>query len=169
MAGLHPKWAMDNWAAATQTFKINFPGVHVYEMWADQFVRLANRMGKGNEELKVDVLHLSPPCQFFSPAHTVPGKDDEMNTASLFACGEIIDVIKPRIVTLEQTAGIVRPKHRPYFNALIHMFTRLNFSIRWQVAPLQDWVSLTLFGIFLGKGKITVYNRVSQHAELDLS
>jgi DNA (cytosine-5)-methyltransferase 1 len=144
MAGLHPKWAMDNWAAATQTFKMNFPDVHVYEMWADQFVSLARRMGKGSDELKVDILHLSPPCQYFSPAHTIEGKDDDMNTASLFACGEIIDAVKPRIVTLEQTAGIIHPKHRPYFNALVNMFTNLNFSIRWQVAPLQDWVGLVL-------------------------
>lgn len=137
MAGLEPKWGFDFSKDACETWHQNFPHATIYRMWADYFITL----GRDNNALKIDILHLSPPCQFFSPAHTVHGKDDEMNTASLFACGGILDVTKPRIVTLEQTFGLHHPIFRAYFNSLVQMFTARNFSIRWKICPLQDWVS----------------------------
>jgi site-specific DNA-cytosine methylase len=42
-------------------------------------------------------------------------------------------------VTLEQTSGILVNKHRAAFNALIQMFTALEYSVSWRVAKLQDW------------------------------
>jgi hypothetical protein len=63
-----------------------------------------------------------------------------MNTASLFAVQAVIEVAKARIVTLEQTFGITHPRFRFYFNALIQMFTAHDFSVRWAVVPLAQWV-----------------------------
>ncbi|CZR51525.1 uncharacterized protein PAC_01402 [Phialocephala subalpina] len=94
---------------------------------------------KDHDKFKVDILHLSPPCQFFSPAHTVNGQDDEMNVASLFAVQSVIEVARPRVVTLEQTFGIVNERFRWFFNALVQMFTMHEFSVRWAVIPLQSW------------------------------
>jgi DNA (cytosine-5)-methyltransferase 1 len=138
MAGLQVVWGFDVNEHACSSWRLNFPAAKIHQLWAHEFFEL----GQGNEMMKVDILHLSPPCQFFSPAHTVDGKDDELNSASLFACGNILDVVRPRIATLEQTFGIVvLPRFQPYFNALIHMFTCRGYSIRWKVAHLQDWVS----------------------------
>jgi DNA (cytosine-5)-methyltransferase 1 len=94
-------------------------------------------------DVKVDVLHLSPTCQYFSHAHTVNGADDEMNTASLYAVLEVVKVAKPRVVTLEQTFGLLAARFRWYFASLIHMFTALQFSVRWAVVPLAKWVSIS--------------------------
>ncbi|RAL65831.1 hypothetical protein DID88_005494 [Monilinia fructigena] len=91
------------------------------------------------DDVKVDILHLSPPCQYFSPAHTIEGKNDEMNTASLFAVAAVIKVAKPRVVTLEQTFGILYPRFRGYFHSLICMFTSCGFSLRWAIVPLAQW------------------------------
>jgi DNA (cytosine-5)-methyltransferase 1 len=142
MAGLKPIWGFDANHHACSSWRLNFPDAVLHEEWADQFVQ----RGLGNSNMKADVIHVSPPCQYFSPAHTVAGKDDEINSASLFACGHILDVAKPRVVTLEQTFGIVLlPRFQAYFNALINMFTDRSFSVRWKVVQLQNWVSIYLY------------------------
>ncbi|CZS98762.1 uncharacterized protein RCO7_06443 [Rhynchosporium graminicola] len=138
MAGLKLLWGFDFNANACLSWRANFPSSICHQMAADEFVALA-KDSSGKNSKKVDILHLSPPCQFFSPAHTVNGKDDEKNVASLFAVQELIDVARPRVVTLEQTFGIACVRFRHYFNALIHMFTAHDFSVRWAIVPLAQW------------------------------
>ncbi|KAM0804137.1 hypothetical protein BDR22DRAFT_927491 [Usnea florida] len=130
-AGLRVKWAFDFNPTACQAYALNFFGTPVYNVWADQF-------SKSTGDHKCDICHLSPPCQFFSDAHTIQGKDDEMNTASLFAIFDLLEKAKPRIVTLEQTAGLIR-RHPLFFNAVINMFTSRGFSVRWKVMNCADF------------------------------
>ena len=130
-AGLRVHWGFDFNSAACQTFHMNFFGTPVYNVWANQFSE-----AKGDH--KVDICHLSPPCQFFSDAHTVQGKDDDMNTASLFAIFNLLEKAKPRVVTLEQTSGLIR-RHPIFFNAVINMFTSRGFSVRWRVMNCADF------------------------------
>jgi hypothetical protein len=146
MAGLQVLWGFDFSKHACQSWRANFPYARCYEKEAHSFVSEAlQAKHRGNSNLmKVDVCHLSPPCQFFSPAHTIDGKDDEMNVASLFAVQSVIAVSKARVVTLEQTFGIICPRFRFYFNALIQMFTANDFSVRWAVIPLAQWVCSSL-------------------------
>ncbi|KAL8986771.1 MAG: hypothetical protein Q9177_003966, partial [Variospora cf. flavescens] len=132
-AGLHIKYAFDCNKNACNTYAMNFPKADLHCLWAHEFVQQVT-------DCKVDIAHFSPPCQFFSPAHTIAGKDDEMNTASLFAIGEILQKSKPRVVTLEQTSGIVfRERHQGYLNALIQIFTSHGFSIRWRLLNCADY------------------------------
>ncbi|TVY81929.1 Modification methylase HphIA [Lachnellula suecica] len=137
-AGLHIKWGFDFNPTPCLTWRANFPQARCFAIRSDEFVSLA-RCSATPDIMKVDILHLSPPCQFFSPAHTKEGPDDEMNVASLFAVRAVIEVARPRVVTLEQTFGIAALRFRFYFNALIQMFTALDFSIRWVVVPLSQW------------------------------
>jgi DNA (cytosine-5)-methyltransferase 1 len=144
MAGLQVKWGFDFSKHACATWRANFPKAVCYDMASHQFVQIAQRAARKGfpHVMKVDILHLSPPCQYFSFAHSTAGKDDEMNTASLFAVREVIGVAKPRIATLEQTFGITRPKFMGYLAALIQMFTSLDFSVRWAVVRLARWVNM---------------------------
>lgn len=130
-ANLRIEWGFDFNLAACQTYALNFFGTPIYNVWANEF-------SAGTGDYKVDVCHMSPPCQFFSDAHTIMGKDDEMNTASLFAIFNLLDKVKPRIVTLEQTSGLIR-RHPIYFNAVINMFTTRGFSVRWRVMNCADF------------------------------
>lgn len=141
LAGLKVVWGFDFWQQACASWQANFPHARNYCLHSQDFVNIAFRAEKDGlpNPLKVDILHLSPPCQTWSPAHSNEGKDDEMNVASLFAVQAVIEASKPRIVTLEQTFGILFPKFRWYFNCLIHMFTVLDFSIRWAIVPLSQW------------------------------
>ncbi|KAG7008526.1 hypothetical protein G7Y79_00005g016670 [Physcia stellaris] len=131
-AGLRVDWAFDYNAHACDSYALNNPHTALYPHWAHDFCAITSRA------FKVDICHLSPPCQFFSDAHTVMGKDDDMNTASLFAISECIKKARPRVVTLEQTSGLLR-RHEIYFNAVVLMFTALGFSIRWRILNCADY------------------------------
>lgn len=130
-AGLRIKWAFDFNLPACQTYGLNFFRTPIYNVWANEF-------SEAEGDHKVDICHLSPPCQFFSDAHTIQGKDDDMNTASLFAIFNLLDKAKPRVVTLEQTSGLIR-RHPIFFNAVINMFTSRGFSVRWKVLNCADF------------------------------
>lgn len=131
MAGLNIQWGFDFNKHACGTYAANFLNAVTHNLWAHEFSGL-------DGEHQVDICHLSPPCQFFSDAHTVMGKDDDMNTASLFAIMELLKKIKPRAVTLEQTSGLLR-RHELYFNAVIQIFTSMGFSIRWRLINCADY------------------------------
>jgi len=52
-----------------------------------------------------------------------------MNEAALFSV-QLLEKTKPRIVTLEETAGLLS-RHKPYFFTLINTFLSLGYSVRW--------------------------------------
>jgi DNA (cytosine-5)-methyltransferase 1 len=63
-AGYYVKWGLDEWDRALETYRLNHPTAHTYLQNAHDF----DPDGVGKEYLRVDVLHLSPPCCYFSPA-----------------------------------------------------------------------------------------------------
>ena len=133
-AGLRIAWGFDQDPHAIATYHANFPNARCEGIAVNDFITALN------EDYKVDVLHLSPPCQTFSPAHTRPGSNDESNGASFLAIEELLKKVKPRIVTLEETFGLTRiHDHLPWFNAMIQSMTKLGFSVRWKVFNLQDF------------------------------
>lgn len=136
MAGLKPIWGFDFDTSACLSWQMNFPDAAIYEMAANTVCDAEKRK---KISLQCDVLHMSPPCQFFSPAHTVPGINDEMNSAALMACDEVLKRAKPRVVTLEQTFGICQPAHILYFNTLVNMFTRNGYSINYKIVNFEEW------------------------------
>jgi DNA (cytosine-5)-methyltransferase 1 len=142
MAGLKVIWGFDFDELACASWRANFTNAECYQMAAHNFIDQANASETRRRAIEVDILHCSCPCQFYSSAHTRAGPNDEMNTASLFATHDLIKVVKPRIVTFEQTFGILAAAHRQYFCSLIHMLTELNFSVRWEVVQFQNWVRI---------------------------
>ena len=92
-------------------------------------------------ELVVDVAHTSCPCQPYSPAHPCKGlgKNDEKNTAALFAVSSLILKTKPRIITSENTAGLLHTFSVNYFYSLIGMLTDAGYSVNWEILKFQDF------------------------------
>lgn len=131
-AGLDIKWAFDMWDRACHTYRRNFRNVRIFKKEAFDFII------RWRDTRTVDILHLSPPCQKFSPAHTVQGKDDDANEASLFAVGCIIQKAKPRVVTIEETSGI-KTHHPIFLHALILQLTRLGYSVAWKVMNFAEY------------------------------
>ncbi|KAI0173049.1 S-adenosyl-L-methionine-dependent methyltransferase [Hypoxylon sp. FL1284] len=133
-AGLRITLSCDNAYGACSTYGLHFPETDL-RCW-DMYELIIKMRGS---RYHVDFLHLSPPCQYWSPAHTTPGINDDANIAILFSCHELIKILRPRVFTLEQTFGILHPKFEYYFNALVHGFTQYNYSVRWKVVNLLSW------------------------------
>ncbi|KAK0729724.1 S-adenosyl-L-methionine-dependent methyltransferase [Lasiosphaeris hirsuta] len=134
-AGVKLLFAVDHWQSAIDSLEMNFPDTDLHTAEILDFIT--------NEKVKyrVDILHLSPPCQYWSPAHTIQGKNDEDNIASLFACTHLIEKVRPRLFTLEQTFGILFPHHELYFNTLIGGFAIHGYSVRWKL------INLAVYGL----------------------
>ncbi|PQE09925.1 hypothetical protein CJF31_00011680 [Rutstroemia sp. NJR-2017a BVV2] len=135
LAGLKVLYGVDINGDAGQTWQKNFSPAEFLEMSVHDFSVLPGHP----EDFIVDVLHLSPPCQMFSPVKTRPGQNDESNYASLFGVGEAITKARPRIATLEQTYGITNTGHKETFNALIRMFTDLQYDVSWGIKTFQSY------------------------------
>ncbi|EGS22771.1 uncharacterized protein CTHT_0012460 [Thermochaetoides thermophila DSM 1495] len=134
LAGVQLLFALDHWRPAANTLDANFGDrVNIHFMDVTEFIN--------NENLQydVDMLHLSPPCQFWSPAHTIAGKNDDDNIAVLYSCEHLIKKLRPRVFTVEQTFGILSPNFTAYFNAFILGFTSFDYSVRWKVVPLANY------------------------------
>ena len=134
MAGFKIKYAVDKAEDVWQTYKANFRDTELFRMSLDEcLTRLSSR------HIRVDVLHFSPPCQYFSPAHTRPSANDDANIFALFGCNQLINKARPRIITVEQTFGITHDHHVQYLWALIGDFTQYGYSVRWKVVRFATW------------------------------
>lgn len=125
LGGLKVNFLLDRDADRCKTLRRNWKREYVVEMDITTFV---GKLVKGKLSLQVDVLHLSLPCKFWSPAHTRAGKEDQGNHDILFSVQEILEYCRPRIVTFEQTSGL-RTHHPFYFVAFIRIITSLNYSL----------------------------------------
>jgi DNA (cytosine-5)-methyltransferase 1 len=135
MAGFKVTRAVDKAAEVWPTYKANFPDTRLFKGSVDEFIQQHKR------HIRADVLHLSPPCQYFSPAHTHSGANDAENIAALFSGNALIKQIRPRLITVEQTFGIMHERHRDYLNTFISDFTQHEYSIRWKIERLCTWGS----------------------------
>ncbi|KAK5949385.1 hypothetical protein OHC33_009558 [Knufia fluminis] len=125
-AGVFIAIAFDHEGNKIATHQANFPDCQSMVIAAAEFLKIAQKEG-----WRVDILHLSPPCQPFSSANTTPNMEkNERNTVPLLACSDIIKALRPRVVTVEEAPGIVS-RHHPWFYALLEQFTSLGFSLRW--------------------------------------
>ncbi|KJZ75777.1 hypothetical protein HIM_04934 [Hirsutella minnesotensis 3608] len=135
-AGFKICYAVDKSEEVWRTYRFNFPDVTLYQTCVQGFIQQTAR-----EHMRVDVLHLSPPCQFFSPAHTHDSVHDDTNISAFFSCHALIKKTRPRMVTLEQTFGIAHERHYHYLRTVIGDLASLDFSVRWKVVPLKTWGS----------------------------
>ncbi|RDA87395.1 hypothetical protein CP532_6973 [Ophiocordyceps camponoti-leonardi (nom. inval.)] len=133
-AGFQVSYAIDKDRDACRTWKLNFPAARLFEMSVDTFIQSAS-----GQHIRSDVLHMSPPCQYFSPAHTRESSQDEANMDAFLGGGELVNKIRPRIITVEQTFGIDHDRHQPFLRALIGHLTQYGYSVRWKVVRLCAW------------------------------
>ncbi|KKZ66555.1 hypothetical protein EMCG_07669 [[Emmonsia] crescens] len=131
-AGLRLNWGFDHSVSAMDSFRLNFETAIGYTSDVADF--LANSPA----EIMVDILHFSPPCQPFSPAKTIAAATDDDNEACIFCARELLGRTKPRVVTMEETAGL-QQRHEEFLFATIHAFAELGYSCRWKLLKCQDY------------------------------
>lgn len=96
MAGAEPVAAIDMWAVATETYKLNFPDAITYTMNASSLApdRVQNDVGS------IDLLLASPECTSHSVAKgSRPGCEKSRGTA--FEVIRFAKVLKPRWIVVE--------------------------------------------------------------------
>lgn len=114
----------DDNESALLTFAINHPNATPLQK------NMTNPMSRTQRFTGILILHLSPPCQYFSPAHTHEGKDDDRNSAALLCVGSKLRELKPIYLTLENTSGL--PSHHPeWFAQLINQIINEGYNVRW--------------------------------------
>lgn len=140
-AGFALKAAVDYNREAIETYRKNFTHTGVFSIKASigEFITSAEKKG---DRLRCDHCHFSPPCTFASSANTRPNEelDADAHTAFL-SIGHLLNITRPRIVTLEEAPALVwpGPRRRPFFTELIDLFISHGYSVRWKVQNLADW------------------------------
>ncbi|KAM0698470.1 hypothetical protein Q7P36_001937 [Cladosporium allicinum] len=136
-AGLFPNFLLDHWRPACETLRLNFKNMYTNVLFKDIFQFCTNEERAYYE--KVDVLHISYPCQTHSPAYTIVGKNHNQNSSALYSVGPLLERCKPRIVTFEQTSGIVTHRGGGHFRALVRQITDAGYNVRWKICNLVDY------------------------------
>jgi DNA (cytosine-5)-methyltransferase 1 len=132
LAGVRVKWAWDEDEHACKTLGHNHPTTRVYRVRANEFFR-------PDHGGYVDIYHISPPCQYFSPAHTKEGGNDDENIAALYVIQEHLKHIKPRIVTMENTFGLAQDAKSAYFEDGISLIYDCDYDVHWQVDDFRKF------------------------------
>lgn len=137
-AGLQVAWAFDGDDSAIETHKKNFQehGTKSLAKKDSEFIELVKARP---DDYHVDIVHYSPPCQAFSSAnHNKNEERDFENQKALFSLYDLNMLLKPRIATVEETAGLMH-RHKQWFDTLINIFTRLDYSVRWKILPCKSF------------------------------
>jgi DNA (cytosine-5)-methyltransferase 1 len=135
--GWQTNFVLDECLHACRTLRLNFRDIHT-EVLQKEIYDFCTNERRPNYE-KVDVLHISYPCQPHSPLYTVEGKNHDKNIGALYSIGLILERCRPRIVTLEQTSGIVTHRGGDHFRALLGQITDAGYSVRWKICNLAHW------------------------------
>ncbi|KAF2160114.1 hypothetical protein M409DRAFT_70648 [Zasmidium cellare ATCC 36951] len=133
--GFVVNFLLDHWSTACDTLRRNWPRAKVLEASIFDFCTKLTFQGY----MRVDILHISFPCQTHSLAHTRPGKDDDANEAAALSVGDLLRKCRPRVVTFEQTWSILIDRRRPHFQALVHQLTSMGYNVRWKVLICSEY------------------------------
>ena len=94
--------------------------------------------GFTSANLRVDVLHPSLLCCFFSPAHTNDEPNDQANLEAIYTVGATLEKVKPRVVTLEQTFSLMTHKqYKANFNMLVCDIGKAEYDMRYKIQNLS--------------------------------
>lgn len=136
--GLQLKWAFDNDDQAIRAYRLNFDllGTHIFLMDDLTFLSLP----VPQEQLTVDIVHLSPPCPPWPIAAPKKGKGlmDDMVKQTLHSTRPILEKFKARIATLESVPGLLDFRHAETIGAVVDSFTSLGYSIRWKIVHFAE-------------------------------
>ena len=136
LAGLEVRWGLDFNREAIRTYQLNFHGASCENASVEQFL---NPEIFTPAEYRVDVLHLSPPCQSFSPAQVVKPEDFEDKQAVILAVNDLVKMVRPRIITMEETFGLLHKTNRQFFISVVSSLVDQDYSVRWKVMNFGEY------------------------------
>ncbi|CAG8950110.1 hypothetical protein HYFRA_00008344 [Hymenoscyphus fraxineus] len=132
-AGFKVKWALEQDKKIANIWRANNEG-EMYEMNSSKFLN--------KKKLPwVPCIHMSPPCQPFSVAHTIPGKNDKANWHTILVdTPRILNKLRPLVFTLEETQGMIRVgKNLRRKNELFNKLVETGVTFSWRQVVFQDY------------------------------
>ena len=136
LAGLEVRWGLDFNREAIRTYQLNFDGASCENATVEQFL---NADIFNPTDYRVDVLHLSPPCQSFSPAQVVKPEDFEDKQAVILAANDLVKMVRPRVITMEETFGLLHQANRQFFISVVTSLVDQDYSVRWKVMNFGEY------------------------------
>ena len=136
LAGLVIRWGLDSNREAIRTYQLNFDGASCEYASVEQFLN-ANIFTPA--DYRVDVMHLSPPCQSFSPAQVVKPEDYEDKQAVILAANDLVKMVRPRIITMEETFGLLHKANREFFISVVSSLVDQDYGVRWKVMNFGEY------------------------------
>ena len=86
-----------------------------------------------------DVLHVLTACPTYSPAHTRAGIHDNDNRRVIAGIELIVQRMRPRIVTLENTNSLLHQRHFDYYRWAVTQLTKLGYSVETRILSLVEY------------------------------
>lgn len=136
MAKLKLMWALDHWDVAVETLRANGMHRRVLLRTIQDFVSITIEY---DNQYRVDVIHISFPCPGHS--HLNRGQNPErdmINNEVMTVLGPILDKLRPRIVTMEQTNGILTKNDGFWLRKTIQEFSAHRYSTTWKVCKVVE-------------------------------
>lgn len=128
--GFKIDWAIDKDKYACQTYAFNFPDTTIYE----EDVRKINFV-----ELKpVDIITAGFPCQPFSVCGKQKGFQDKRGN-SFFEIMRAVDIIKPKVIFIENVANLTEHEHGRTFNIIHNEIAVRDYCIRYRVVDACNY------------------------------
>lgn len=132
-AGLRVGLCLDKDIDAIKSIRVGFTLARssILHMKFDEYCALPRRD-------RVDTLHLSYPCQPYSPMNTRISTEagrirNEENMDAALCAIDLARALRPKQITLEQTAGILRASKVESFSRLVNQLTSCHYSLRWKI------------------------------------
>lgn len=88
---------------------------------------------------KIDIIHLSPPCQPFSVAGKNKGEKDKRGGSMWYHALRIIEQVKPKYVIMENVKGLISEKHKTLFDNYINKLSDLGYQSVWEVLDAKNF------------------------------
>jgi DNA (cytosine-5)-methyltransferase 1 len=123
---------------ACKTFKLNHPGVPVFNENVRTFLDKCKDPKFRKKLGTIDVLHASPPCQGFSSANIGGGQFDEANNDLSLIWIDFIHLSRPLVATFENVGGMWRGKHLHYLRFILKELLSMGYQFRMDVLYAGD-------------------------------
>lgn len=131
-SGFDVTFAADSWAAAVESYNANFDH-------RAQLLDLASAKLSEFSELQdeIDLLCGGPPCQGFSIQRI--GKDDDHRNDLIMVFAEAIRDIRPKAFLMENVAGLLGKRGRPYLSRFQKVVGEAGYEIDLDILNAVDF------------------------------
>ncbi|QLE46359.1 DNA cytosine methyltransferase (plasmid) [Nostoc sp. C052] len=125
--GFQVKVAIEKDPIHAATYSQNYPSTHVInrsatEVTAEEIVKIAGA--------DIQILVGGPPCQRYSIQSRQ--MDNDPRGLLIWDFSNKVSLLRPKHFVMENVPGLIAPKFKPVFDALLESFRKIGYGISWR-------------------------------------